>query len=427
MSKINENKPGYKNTKVGWIPDEWEVKILNNIGTHDKPVIKAGPFGSALKKEFYVSKGYKVYGQEQVIQNDAFVGDYYIDEKKFNSLKSCMVTPGDILLSLVGTIGKTLIVPESAEEGIINPRLLRLSIDRNKYSSNFLAEYLKFEKTSQLLERWSQGGTMGVLNASILRAISIPLPPLPEQQKIAEILSTWDRAIEKNEALIDQLKLRKKGLMQQLLTGKKRLRGFSDEWKEVKLGDIFSEIRTKNDGNLHEPLTISARLGFVSQKDKFDRVIAGSSIDKYILLEKGDFAYNKGNSKLYEMGCIYLLEEFQSAIVPFVYISFRKKIENVDNNFYKYWFQNHGLDRQLKAIITSGARGDGLLNVNKKDFFSLVVPCPMLEEQKAIAKVLTAADNEIKEQEKYLNQLKDQKKGLMQQLLTGQKRVNVNN
>lgn len=211
--------------------------------------------------------------------------------------------------------------------------------------------------------------------------------------------------------------------MQNLLTGKKRLKGFSGEWSELKLSELFSPLKDINDGgDSHSIMTISSKLGLISQEDKFDRVIAGDSLKKYAQIKKGDFAYNKGNSKTYPMGCIYRLEEKESALVPFVYICFRPT-ENVEGLFYKQWFFNHGLDAQLNKIITSGARGDGLLNVNTDDFFKLKVPYPQIEEQTAIAQVLQTADKEINLLKTKLEQQKLQKKGLMQVLLTGKVRV----
>jgi len=248
-----------------------------------------------------------------------------------------------------------------------------------------------------------------------------------EQKAIAQVLSTADAAIHTTEKLIAQKELRKKWLMQQLLTGKKRLKGFSGEWKEKKLGKLFSQIKNVNDGgDSHSIMTISSKLGMISQEDKFDRVIAGDSLKKYTQLVKGDFAYNKGNSKTYPMGCIYRLEEKESALVPFVYICF-SPTKLVDGLFYKHWFLAHGLDRQLNKIITSGARGDGLLNVNTDDFFGLKIIYPPIEEQTAIAQVLQAVDKEISLLKAKAEKLREQKKGLMQVLLTGKVRLKINN
>jgi len=104
---------GYKRTEVGVIPEEWEVCRLDSLGAGQIPPIKAGPFGSSLTKDTYVPTGYKVYGQEQVIRGDYLYGDYFITKKKYRELESCAVRPGDVLLSLVGTLGRLLAVPET--------------------------------------------------------------------------------------------------------------------------------------------------------------------------------------------------------------------------------------------------------------------------------------------------------------------------
>lgn len=282
-------------------------------------------------------------------------------------------------------------------------------------------EFLYIRILHERLYRIADTSSIPQINNKHIIPYKIAVPPLAEQRKIAEVLGVWDEAIEKQARLIEKLALRKRALMQRLLSAKLRLPGFSEPLKEHKIADLFSPINDTNDGREHIPMTISAKSGFISQKDKFDRVIAGDSLQKYILLKKGDFAYNKGNSNLYEMGCIYHLNE-ESALVPFVYICFRSK-GSVNIDFYSQFFINHELDRQLKKIITSGARGDGLLNVDKKDFFALNVPYPTIEEQTAIAEVLTAADREIELAKEKLDRLRRQKRGLMQQLLTGKKRV----
>lgn len=406
MSK--EIKEGYKMTKLGWIPEDWEVIQMSNICT-----FFSGGTPKSTQSDFYGGSIPFIRSAEI----DAVKTNLFLTEAGLNNSSAKIVENGDLLMALYGANSGEIAICKI--QGAINQAVLCI---RTSESKVFLLNYFLKEQNS-ILAKYLQGG-QGNLSAQIIKRIKIPLPPLPEQKKIADILSTWDKAIETTQALIEKLQLRKKGLMQKLLSGKKRLPGFSGEWEEVKLGDLFKEIKRKNDGGNHEPLTISSKLGFVSQRQKFDKVIAGSSLLKYIQLEKFDFSYNKGNSKTYPMGCIFLLEEFESAVVPFVYISFHA-INNIDNYFYKYWFENHGLDRQLKAIITSGARGDGLLNVSKKDFFKLKLPYTDIQEQAAIAQILTKADEEIDQTQEYLEQLQEQKRGLMQQLLTGQRRVVV--
>lgn len=141
---------------------------------------------------------------------------------------------------------------------------------------------------------------------SLLKEKVFTLPPLPEQEKIAEILGCWDLGIEKLSALIDAKKQRKKGLMQKLLTAKIRLLGFSDKWEKKTLGKITVPVIEKVGKKQVVTMSISAKIGFVPQAEKFGRDISGEQYSKYILLPKGAFAYNKGNSKTYPQGCAFV-------------------------------------------------------------------------------------------------------------------------
>ena len=190
---------------------KYDIASFDQIASTAQNALKAGPFGSSLKKEFYVNKGYKIYGQEQVIKDDPFYGDYYIDEERFNSLKSCKVSSGDILISLVGTIGKVLIIPEDFEPGIINPRLVKLSL-HNKINPKFIKLFLQSDFIINHLKDNSHGGTMDVLNLGILKELPIPVPSLEEQTEIVrrvEALFSKADAIEaqykKLKEQIDQL------------------------------------------------------------------------------------------------------------------------------------------------------------------------------------------------------------------------------
>ena len=174
------------------IQSDWALPTVKELGASDRPAVKAGPFGSALKKEFYVDSGFRIYGQEQVIAGDLGIGDYYIDETRFNSLKACEVQAGDILVSLVGTFGKILVVPNEFEPGIINPRLVRLSLDPKKVDPKYFSYFFQSPIAELQMQQKSHGGTMGILNAKNISALKIPLPPLAEQKRIAGILDAAD-------------------------------------------------------------------------------------------------------------------------------------------------------------------------------------------------------------------------------------------
>lgn len=182
------------------LPAGWVWVKFDHVAANEVNALKAGPFGSALKKDMYVESGYKIYGQEQVISGDEDLGDYYISDQKYKSLESCAVKPGDILISLVGTIGRVLVLSEKCKPGIINPRLVKLSlfsdIDRSFISRVLASPLLKGE----LAER-SHGGTMDILNLGLLRSVAIPLPPISEQHRIVA-------KVDQLMALCDQLKAR---------------------------------------------------------------------------------------------------------------------------------------------------------------------------------------------------------------------------
>ena len=203
--------------KDGELPKGWKwVKIID-IVENNKNSLKAGPFGSSLKKEFYVQKGYKIYGQEQVISDDAFLGDYFINEKKYQELKSCKIKPLDILISLVGTVGKVLILPENCKEGIINPRLIKISLNKGIYLPKFFKHYFESSSVKNFYGSKAQGTTMDVLNLGIIKTIPFPLPSLSEQQHIVDELESKLTVCDKIEETISQSLQQAETLRQSIL------------------------------------------------------------------------------------------------------------------------------------------------------------------------------------------------------------------
>jgi len=386
------NKPipqGYKDSPLGIIPKEWEVKKIIDF--------------APLQRGFDLPTDKVVKGKFPVVYSNGILNYHYEYKAK---------GPG-VVTGRSGTIGKVTFV-----ESDYWPHNTSLWVTDFKGNN---PKYVFYVYRYMDLSKFASGSGVPTLNRNDVHISKVAVPSIEEQNAIVKLLELWDTAIEKQSELIEKLTLRKRALMQQLLTGKKRLPGFSGEWKSHCMNDHFQLVLDKNDGKGHLPMTISARNGLISQKEKFDRIVAGNSLDNYTLLKKGDFAYNKGNSNLYEMGCVYRLIE-ESAVVPFVYICFRV-VDNTCCAFYEHFFINHGLDAQLKRIITSGARSDGLLNVSSDDFMKLRIPYPDIEEQKAIADILDNANFEIELAKEKLANLQSQKRGLMQQLLTGNKRI----
>lgn len=170
-------------------------------------------------------------------------------------------------------------------------------------------------------------------------------------------------------------------------------------------------------------MTISGKSGFLRQDERFSRFMAGDSLENYVLLMEGEFSYNKGNSYTYPQGCIYRLQQ-PSALVPNVYISFRLR-RDLNADFYAALFLAGFLNRQLARLINSGVRNNGLLNLNPEDFFSCEVPIPPHQEQLNIADFMRTAAQQNAALEKAIALLRQQKRSLMQKLLTGEWRAPV--
>lgn len=166
----------------------WPRYSLSEL-SNGKTGIKAGPFGSSLKKECYTSDGPRVYGQEQVIVGDFSIGDYHISDQKYTEMSAYTISPGDVLISLVGTIGKVVVVPHGVEKGIINPRLVRIRPMPEKIHSCFLEHLLTDRRVTSFLTSLANGITMGVLNAGILKKLTVFLPPLELQTEFASRVS----------------------------------------------------------------------------------------------------------------------------------------------------------------------------------------------------------------------------------------------
>ena len=189
-----------------------------------------------------------------------------------------------------------------------------------------------------------------------------------------------------------------------------------ESWKALTLSELSTRITEKVGTKKLTTVSITAGVGFVTQAEKFSRDISGKQYKNYIHLRKGDYSYNKGNSKTFPQGCIYKLQEFDEAAAPNAFISFRFK-KNYVGDFFRGYFDSNYHGRQLTRFITSGARSDGLLNISPADFLSVAFPTPTSNsEQQKIADCLASIDELITLYTQKLDSLKDHKKGLMQQL-----------
>ena len=410
---------GYKDSPLGIIPKEWEVKRLgdctslltNGFVGVATPHYTDDPNGIIYIQGFNVTEGsFNFKGIKKVTKS-------FHNKNIKSSLKE-----GDLLTIQTGDIGLTTIVPKELEGS--NCHALIISRFHKIIDPRFMLYYYNSSIGRKRFHIIETGSTMKHINTGDLHKFFVPVPPIEEQIIIVGIGRLWDTAIEKQQKLIEKLKLLKRALMQQLLTGKKRLSGFTGEWKKVKLGDIAVRITRKNAEDNKNVVTISAQRGFVIQTDFFNKSVASEILDNYFLVHRNEFCYNKSYSYGYPMGAIKRLKVFDKAVVTTLYICFRlKEMASVNIDFFEQYCESGIFNKELVKIANEGGRAHGLLNVTPSDFFNMHMSIPDIDEQNAIASVFVNADKEIELANGKLANLKSQKRGLMQQLLTGKIRI----
>ena len=408
-------KEGYKQTELGIIPEDWEVKIAKDIlsnyslgGNYDNcleetsgiPLIKMGNINRGsidLTKIEYLKEG-TIYSENDILKRN------------------------DILFNTRNTldlVGKVAIWRDELPFALYNSNLLRLKFKKEFISNN---EFINYLFNSRLILAKLRGYATGTTSVAAiytkdLLKVKFPIPPIEEQNAIANCLSTWDKAIEKQQKLIEAKEIRHKALMQKLLSGKKRLPGFTDEWKEVKLGDLFSERNETKYDDL--PLLSIGQEGVYPQTDSNKRDISNGDKSKYKRIVPGDIGYNtmrmwQGRSALSNL----------EGIVSPAYTILKSK-ENVDSYFFSLLFKT----TRLTNLFWRKSQGlvDDTLNCKYKDFSIIKCNIPSYEEQIAIKEILKISGAEIEIEKKKVDQLKEQKKALMQKLLTGKVRLPLNN
>jgi type I restriction enzyme S subunit len=322
---------------------------------------------------------------------------------------------GDLLTVQSGHIGTTAVVP-SELEGANCHALIVTRLDQSQVNPAFLSQYLNSEIGTARMRGLEVGSTILHINTKDLKRFRIPLPPLPEQRKIAAILSTWDRAIELSEKLIAAKQKRKQALMQQLLTGKVRLPGFEKSvWKNCHLSDV-AKNSTRRNGTSPDQATVYSVTNSVGMIP-MDEGVIGENIERYKTVSHFDFAYNPMRINV---GSIAMWDGNEDVLVSPDYVVFRCG-PKLDAEFLEQFRQTH----YWRHFVTRAGGGSVRVRIYFNDLAAMKLNLPSLDEQKAIAAVLNAQDKELQLIERRLNALKQQKRGLMQQLLTGKVRVNV--
>lgn len=401
---------------------DWEQRKVPELLKNSSSAMKIGPFGSALKKEYFVKEGVKVYAQENAFTGDFSIGDYYITEEKYKELQSCELYPGDLVISMMGTIGSCAIFPETAEKGIMNSHLLRL-----QFSNEVVPQYIMYllrdsDLIKKQIDRLSVGSIMSGLSSNVVKKLVFPIPKLPEQKKIVEYLDNLDHLIILHQRKLEKLKELRKGVMKKLFNQEVRFKADDEsefpEWEKKKIGDVFSQIKDKNkDGRNQNVITNSAEFGLINQRDFFDKDIAvDGKTENYTVIKTGDFVYNPRKSKQAPYGPFNCYQLEENGIVSPLYTCLRPK-SNVNDKYLLWYFKSGSWYRFIyENGAQNGARHD---RVGMTDSLMQEIPVYLpqaLEEQQKIADCLLSLDDVIAKQKATLAAWEELKKGLLQQM-----------
>lgn len=398
---------------VGKCPDDWQQVFIDEV----TELLTNGYVGPSLPYQTDdPENGVRYLQGFNVRPNKIDFGNATWVTKEFHERnpKSCL-REGDLLVVQSGHIGTTAVVPEAAAGSNCHALIIN-RFDRSKVVPHFVSQYINSEIGQARLRGLEVGSSMLHINTSELGRFILPLPPLGEQRRLAEILGLWDAAVEKTERLIAAKEISIRGLMQKLVMG--------GTYPEHRLSEFVHRVSRKNTTGNDHPLTISGQEGLISQSHYFDKRIAAETTEHYTRLKRGEFAYNKSYSAGYPYGAIKRLDAYDEGIVSSLYLCFALNPDAaLLSDYLVHFCEVGGFNHQIHKVAQEGARNHGLLNVAADDFFAMKLPLPSVKEQERVVRILGDAHQELALLGTSLDQLRRQKRGLMQKLLTGQWRV----
>ena len=270
------------------------------------------------------------------------------------------------------------------------------------------------------IKRISFGTGQPLVKASELKVQKIYMPYKQERELIGKFLIYIDNLITLHQRKLDKLKNIKKSMLEKMFpkngsnVPEIRFTGFTDAWEQRKLSSLVDEV-TRNDSTSDAPIMmITANNGFIEQSERYAFNNAGESLKKYILLKKGELAYNHGASKLRPYGSCFSLSSVENARIPFVYHCFSAKEQN--SEFLSMQLNGKNIENQLRKIVSSGARMDGLLNISFEEYTSVILLLPKIKEQNKIANFFLGLDNLITLHQRKLEKLQNIKKACLEKM-----------
>ena len=409
---------GYKQSPLGPIPEDWEVRKLGEVcaflRTNTLSRNQLNDVNGDIHNIHYGDVLVK-YPSIIDVQKQSIP---FINSEDYKKSMIDFIEDGDIVLADTAedeTVGKACEIANIGSEKILSGlHTMLIRPQKGLFSPCFLGYQVNSVSYRKQLQALIQGIKVCSLGKQAIANTYFAVPPLPEQHRIVSVLSLWDTAIAKQTALIEKLTLRKRGLMQQLLTGKKRLKGFGGEWKEVRLGEVFDERNETNCDSL-PLLSITGDKGVIYQSESDKRDISNEDKSKYKRICPNDIGYNtmrmwQGRSALSELEGI--VSPAYTIVTPkeSINVRFMAMLIQQPRIVYSFWTHSQGLVSDT-------------LNCKYPDFSQVKVTIPSKDEQTAVAEFFIGLNKEIELANKKLARLQEEKRGLMQVLLTGKKRI----
>lgn len=399
MTDRNANKIGYKKTKLGWIPEEWEVTQLSSVCQE----IIGGGTPTTQSKNFWNGNIPWISSFDIKKNGKIYVRKFITQEAVIKSATNIIPLGSVIVVTRIG-LGKVAL----ADFDLCTSQDFQSIIVNNAFINNRYLKYFISNQIDKILKK-CQGSTIKGITKDQIYNMLVIRPKLKEQEKIAEVLSCWDNGIEVLEKLLEKKQLHKKALEQILFNEKK-------SWQLLRFDSIFKDYCKKNCPD--ERLLSATQENGVIPRDMLNSKVMSpeGSLSGYKLIDTGDFVISL---RSFQGGIEY--SNYRGILSPAYTVL--KSIMEINKDFYKYFFKSYRFIEKYLSISVIGIR-DGK-QISYSDLSSVKIPYPPIDEQQKIAKVLSNCDEEIRLLDKKLEMLKQQKKGLMQKLLTGEIRVKV--
>ena len=402
MKLTHREKYVFKNSEVGLIPEDWNSSELSNTIIELTDFVAAGSFES-LRNNVTVYEGHEYAFYVRLYDIRLGLGhknQKYVDKKSYDFLKRSNLNGDEVLIANIGAnVGETFLMPKVNQPATIAPNMIVIRTDKKKLLPSYLLYYSKSDIGREKLFELISGSGHPKVNKTDLKKLFLLLPPLKEQEAIAEALSDADDLIRSLDALIEKKQAIKNGTMQQLLTGKKRLPGFSGEWEVKRLGDLLTVMHGKSQKtveNAYGQYPILATSGVIGKAYQFLYDKPSVLIGRKGTINKPQYM----DSPFWTIDTLFYTQVKKPALAKFLY--------------YKFLMINWESYNEASGVPS--------LNSSTIENIEIVIP-NNIKEQQSIVKLLDDLNHEIQALQQKRDKYKQIKQGMMQELLTGKTRL----